>query len=250
MKKVIPYLENSALARKNAFSEKEETIRAYREVFTSLLTHDIKTPTIAQIRSLELLLSGAFGNFNEEQKEILSQTLESCKYMYNMIKNALCAYKFENQQALLLNDSFDFYTLAKECCIENSSIASAKGQNIALKCLTKKNIINADRGKIKHAIVNILTECISRAYENTQINVLIEGAKESLVFSVNINTKDIPPDILSKIFDKSPQGVAKFNKIGSAIRLHLAQRIINEHCGYVLATSQNGNTTLGFMLPY
>ncbi len=67
-----------------------------KEIFAAILAHGLKTPTIAQIRSLELLLSEALGAFNDEQKELLYQTLESCRYMYNMINNAIFAYRMED----------------------------------------------------------------------------------------------------------------------------------------------------------
>lgn len=67
----------------------------------------MKTPTLAQIRSLELLLSGQFGDFNEAQSEMLALTLDSCKYMYEMLYTLLASYKFENGEVVLNYTNFD-----------------------------------------------------------------------------------------------------------------------------------------------
>ena len=48
----------------------ERNLQNQRETFVASLGHDLKNPTIAQIRGLELLLKGNFGLINNEQKDI------------------------------------------------------------------------------------------------------------------------------------------------------------------------------------
>ena len=48
----------------------ERKLQAQREIFVASLGHDLKNPTLAQIRCLELLLSGDFGEISNEQKEL------------------------------------------------------------------------------------------------------------------------------------------------------------------------------------
>lgn len=50
--------------------------------FITDLSHDLKIPTIAQIRALELLLKGEFGKLTTEQEEMIQLILESCKCLY------------------------------------------------------------------------------------------------------------------------------------------------------------------------
>ena len=221
-----------------------------KEIFAAILAHGLKTPTIAQIRSLELLLSGALGSFTKEKKDMLINTLESCKYMYSMINNILSAYKYEKNDRILINKSFDFYTLVKDCCIKLSRYASAKKQNISLESHVKNPIINADEMQIKHAVKNIIIESLSRGYSNTQISVKIGKEKNNIIFAVENKSPYIPTDIINKVFEKSPQGAAKFNKIGSNLRLYLARRIIAAHGGLMFASSVDNSCTFGFRVPY
>ena len=41
----------------------EKNLQTQRETFVASIGHDLKNPTLAQIRSLELLLNGVFGKF-------------------------------------------------------------------------------------------------------------------------------------------------------------------------------------------
>ncbi len=59
-------------------------IEKYKQQATYItdLSHDLKIPTIAQIRALELLLKGEFGVLSYEQEEMIKLILESCKSLY------------------------------------------------------------------------------------------------------------------------------------------------------------------------
>ena len=56
----------------------------------------MKNPILAQISCLELMLNGAFGELNSEQKEMLEITLESSKYMRDLLYSILKSYKYDN----------------------------------------------------------------------------------------------------------------------------------------------------------
>lgn len=64
--------------------------------FIEIVKHELKTPVLAQIRILELLLSGHFGKLKFEQSEILKTTLKSCEYMYKIISDIICSSDSEN----------------------------------------------------------------------------------------------------------------------------------------------------------
>ena len=56
-----------------------------KATYITILSHDLKIPTIAQIRALELLINGQFGELSKEQIEIIRLILESCKGLYKVI---------------------------------------------------------------------------------------------------------------------------------------------------------------------
>ena len=89
----------------------EKRIAEQRETYIATLNHDLKTPAIAQVRALELLLSGQLGEFNDDQKEILKLTLDSCNYMYEMVYTLLSTCKFESGEVALNYINFDIIKL-------------------------------------------------------------------------------------------------------------------------------------------
>ena len=67
-----------------------------KNILIETIKHDLKTPVIAQIRILDLLLVGHFGKLNKEQKDIISETLNSCKFIYKILSDIIYAYKLKN----------------------------------------------------------------------------------------------------------------------------------------------------------
>ena len=55
---------------KERFGDEDDILQAQRETFIASLSHDLKNPTIAQIRAIELLLKGKFGQVLPQQKEL------------------------------------------------------------------------------------------------------------------------------------------------------------------------------------
>lgn len=47
---------------------KEKTLKNKKETFIATLVHDLKSPTFAQIQTLELILSNYFGKLTDSQK--------------------------------------------------------------------------------------------------------------------------------------------------------------------------------------
>jgi len=93
---------------------KTNDVEELRKSFIETLTHDLKTPVLAQIRVLELILQDRFGKLNTEQSEMLQLSLDSCKYMYEMVSTLISTYKFENEEFKLNYSHFNIVHMIEE----------------------------------------------------------------------------------------------------------------------------------------
>ena len=103
--------------------DSERKLQTQRETFVASLGHDLKNPTIAQIRSLELLLKGSFGELSNEQKELLEMVLDSCRYMNGMLATLLATYRNYGGAIKLNFENFSFSELLQECVTEMLYVA-------------------------------------------------------------------------------------------------------------------------------
>ncbi len=230
----------------------EMKIKEQKDSFVATLTHDLKTPTIAQIRMIELLLSDTFGEMPETQKEMLSHILNSCKYMQRMISYVLNTYKLENGKTKLKNEDFDFEELIKECCLELDSLNMDKNLKFITKFNLKSPAARGDRAQLKRVVINMISNAISYAFNNTAIELVLEENDENIIFCTINESPYMPPDILNRIFEKYVSGVCntRFNKTGTGLGLYLSEQIISAHNGKIIAESfiENKNK-IGFAIP-
>ncbi len=230
----------------------ETKIKIQKDSFVATLTHDLKTPTIAQIRMIELLLSDAFGGMSATQKEMLKQILNSCKYMQGMISYILSTYKFENGKTKLKNESFNFKELVNECCHELNSLNIDKNLKFITKFNLENPVVEGDKTQLKRVIVNMISNAASYAFNNTEIKIMLEDNENEIMFYTINESPYMPSNVINHIFDKYVSGTpcTKFNKTGTGLGLYLSEQIISAHNGKMIAESFADNKNkIGFMIP-
>lgn len=230
--------------------DKEKQIEEQRETYIATLTHDLKTPAIAQVRALELLLSGQLGEFNDDQKEILKLTLDSCNYMYDMVHTLLSTCKFESGEVALNYTAFDIIKLLNESINEINYLTKDNSTNIEFNPTFEKCIINADKIELKRAIINFLSNAINYAYPSSTIKVKVKQKKSSFELRITNSSKYIEQETMHKLFSKYATHSEKFNKVGIGLGLYLSKQIIEAHNGKIIAESCHNQTkTFGFSIP-
>lgn len=225
-------------------------LKKYLNTYIETLSHDLQIPVIAQVRALELLLSGQLGEFNEEQKEILNLTLNSCKYLHNMVNTLLSTYKFESGEAVLHYDMFDINMLTTETIKEISYMTKDNSTTIHFSPSNQECFISADRNLIKRVITNFLSNAINFAFPSSKIYINIDIIDDNIDFRITNSSPYIDPELIQNLFKKYVTYSDKYNKVGIGLGLYLAKKIIEAHNGTIIAQSSPEKTnTFGFTMP-
>lgn len=229
----------------------EKSLEAQKETFVATLGHDLKNPTIAQIRSVELLLKGDFGTLTDEQKEILEMVLESCKYMNGMLASLLATYRNNSGIVKLKFEEFYFNELLDECVSEMEYVAKDKGIKIfTTKSQHEKNQIIADRVQLKRVIMNLLSNGIKYAFKNTMVELRIYYKDDEMFFELENDSPYIPENEQEAIFGQYVSYASTLNELGSGLGLYASQKIINSHDGEMFVKSFKDNKNIfGFRIP-
>ncbi len=217
--------------------------------YMATLSHDLQIPAIAQLRALELLLSGQLGSFNNEQKELLELTRNSCRYLYNMVKTLLSAYKFESSEIVLNYEVFNINTLIQEAIDETLYMTEENLTNIYFNP-PEEYFICADRFAIKRVILNLLSNAINFAFPSSDIFVTLKYKCNKIMFVVTNTSNYISPEKMRDIFNKYVTRSTKYNKVGVGLGLYLAKKIVKMHKGKIIARSSQDNfNSFGFIIP-
>lgn len=243
------------LAKKQSdFSVAEKEILIQNDAqhsFFATIVHDLKTPIIAQLRSISLILNESFGSVNEEQKEILKLTEDSCKYTLKLVTSILDSYKLDCKKLNLNKSYFDMQSLINSCLKETNLLAKEKCQTFVFDANTDGNVIFADYLQIKRVILNLLSNSITYGFENTTISVNYCQTRDFGEFFVTNRGNLISKEDMGAMFDKFTQTeFSQYNALGTRLGLYLSKQIITLHGGNIYAKcTEEGVCTFGFVLP-
>ncbi len=226
------------------FIETEEK----KNTFVATITHDLKTPTNAQIKALDLLLNNKFGNLMQKQREIIAEIRNSCNYMNSLIFTILDSYSSNKTEMNF--EKFNFSNLVKECCREISYLTFDKNQKLSYLLPNNEVIIKGDRTQLKRVIINLLANAIYYGRINTIIEIsVINNPLKNIEFSVKNHSVYIPKEKINTIFEKYERGTNE-KTAGNGLGLYLSKQIILNHKGKISAKSSlNNDCTFCFSIP-
>lgn len=223
--------------------DEERAAQKQRETYISTLSHDLKIPTLAQIRALELIVNEKLGKINDGQREILNLTLDSCHCMYDMLSTILSTYKYENNDITLNYEKIHMLKLIDDCFVK--SYRDMRHKNIQIKVLAKDKFVSlyADRIQMRKAFENLINHCVSNAYENTEIvcEISKHNDKNNIFVSLGFESPYVSSESIQNMFKMYTTSAEKMDKVGSSLNLYLAKQIITAHNGKINVESKQSN---------
>ena len=231
------------------FLTENHDVNNLRNSFIETLAHDLKTPIIAQIRILELLVNGHFGKLNKEQSDIINSTLDSCKYMYEMVSTLISTYRFENEDFKLKTSTFNILNLIEETV--SSVDLFLKSSNIKVVIIPKIDnfYVIGDEIRLKKVFESLLFNSLNMAFKNSILKIFIKPRKNNICVVIENHGCYISPEKFESLFKM--QLTKYYDKIGSGIGLYLAKKIIEKHDGKIIAFGDiQQKNYLAFEIPY
>lgn len=197
------------------------------------LIHDIKTPAIASLRATELLLKGAFGYINENQKEVITELNNSSKFMMNIINNITTLCAFEHDNINWHYESFDINQLVKMCINNLKYLAKDKRCTILFDYSEEEIFVFASKTEITRVLLNLLTNAVKYSYPDRIITTITKIEKGKCVFSVNSYGENLDKNTIKNIFKK----YTTLHKTGNGLGLYISNLILEKHNCKMTVTS-------------
>ena len=241
------------LLEKNKSLEKmielEKESQQFKDDFVAALTHDLKTPVIAEVNTLEMILAGTFGEISQAQKEVLSMMLKCDKDLINLIKMLLETYKYQEGNIQLNCEKTDFVNFVKNITVEMKPLFIPKNQNLVLNFEVENIFANIDKIHFKRVIENLLINANNYGDENSEILIKIYSENNKIIFEISNYGQVISQKDIELIFKKYYTGTNKFTHLGTGLGLYCVHKIVQLHNGEVKAETSENKTTFIVTLP-
>lgn len=230
------------LEHKYKKEHQEKTLKnnlySLREYFISSLNHDLRIPTIAQIRAIELVRSERIGKLNNNQKEMLYQVEDSCKCILNLMSLLINTFSIENNKIKFIYEKFNISEIINDCFKELMPMALKKHITFEYKNENKYLDIVADKEELKKAIMNILAALINNAYTGDIVSINLCAINKKIRLTITGNKKG---------FMRTMNESSNYTSIGQCIKIGFSRKVIETLKGEIIE-NKNGNS-FTFELP-
>ena len=225
-------------------------LESIKKNFIEILTHDLKTPILAQIRVLDMIIEGQFGTLSDEQLEMLNLTLESCNYMYTMVATLISTYKFDIEAPELNYSHFNIMQIIENTVKKTQHFLSENNIKVVIIPEIKNPIIAGDIIRLTKVIQTLLFNSLNSAFKNSIMKIYLKEDNTNISVKFESRSGYINPEKMRKRFQFHTCHNEKYDKIGTGIGLYLVNKIIEKHHGKIIAESSiNQKNILGFEIP-
>lgn len=219
--------------------------------FIAEMVHELRTPLAALKASTTLLLRPDLPD--NRRQDIISTMHSETERLSRLTSEFLDLARLESGRTRLEAARFDLRKLVEESVDVVIPQASEKG--VLINVGQDQFIANADRGKIKQVLLNLLTNAIKYNRENGKIYVIskmLDGHEQPLVqVSVKDTGYGISKEHQKHMFEKFYRvaDTAGFTQ-GTGLGLAIARQIIQAHGGQITLESEPGvGSTFAFTIP-
>ncbi len=210
--------------------------------FIAEMVHELRTPLAALKASTVLLLRP---DLPEVKRHDIITTMQSeTERLSRLTSEFLDLARLESGRARLEVARFDLNKLIEESVEVVLPQAGDKGITISNE--VGKYTVNADRGKVKQVLLNLLTNAIKYNRENGEIHILTEETADAEGHPfVQIAVKDtgygISKEHQKHMFEKfyRVSDTAGFTQ-GTGLGLAIAKQIVQAHGGVITLESEQG----------
>lgn len=209
-----------------------------RSNFIATLTHDLRTPLIAGVHTLEYLLRGSYGELDEKQQYIVKQLIKSNEDLLRMVNTLLDTYSYESGTQNLIKREINLNKLIAESIEELKHLAIDKKQKVVLEDDGKTYFVIADKQETKRVLINLLSNAITHTQLDGEIVFSIFKKDQKAVVSVKDNGVGLSERDKERIFNRFVKGGKTLRKIGTGLGLYLSKHIVEAQGGKMWVESE------------
>lgn len=204
-----------------------------RNRFLRHMSHELKTP-LANIREgTDLLLDGAVGPLDDNQREVASILRDNAIRLQQLIENLLSYSAWQSSASAVELSRFALGSLVGTV-VDSQRLALA-ARNLTLDLQVAEVELVADRAKLKLVLDNLLSNAMKYTPRGGTIHLHAYAAGRNTVIDLADTGPGIPPEDRDKVFDAFYSGPAPHGGPlkGTGIGLSVVREFVQAHGGTV-----------------
>ena len=229
----------------NTMAEELENTELLRSDFVNNFSHEFKTPIVSIAGFAKLL---ARENLTEEQRKAYLRAIEEESMRLSaMATNVLALTKIENQTILTDVSHFNLSEQIRGAILLLEEKWTKK--ELALSLDFDEHEIEANEELLREVWINLLDNAVKFSPDGGVVAVTVADLDTKITVTISNDGEEIPPEKLSKIFNKFYQVDESHATAGNGVGLAIVKRIVELHGGSISVESEDGEIAFSVTLP-
>lgn len=245
---------HQTVLQQQAKLEAQEKLVSLREDFASTLTHDLKTPMLGAIATLEALLRQDFGPLLPAQKTVMTTMIRSHQTSLQLVETLLDVYRNDAEGLQLQFAPVELVSVIEEVLTTLMELATSRQIHISLSYGNSEFRqfcwVQGDALQLHRVLSNLLTNAINHSPRGSKVEVILEPGSSYQVVKVSDRGAGITAQELPYLFQRFYQGESDRQAKGSGLGLYLTRQIVEAHGGKIWAENRPPHGAIfAFRLP-
>jgi PAS domain S-box-containing protein len=216
--------------------------------FTSVVSHELRSPLATIKEATNLVLEGLLGPLNDEQKDMLNTAKSNIDRLGRLVNDVLTYQKMDAEKMVYNLQENDVNEVVQEAVRSAYLFAGERKADLVIELGEELSKIKFDKDKILQVLFNLLSNALKYS-EDGPVVIQTRLDKNEIRFSVRDSGQGIYPEEMDDVFKPFSHGKGR-KKGGTGLGLAITKEIVLEHHGRIWVESEVGKgSTFYFTLP-
>lgn len=235
----------------NKMTESLKESEKQKDEFSSMVSHELKTPLTPLMAYSEMLKNKTLGPLNKDQQTAATAISSASMRLENLISELLDAKKLALGKLDIHKKEFLPSELINKLVLDIDPLVKSKGISVITSSAKTRSYSDPDR--IYQVLTNLATNAIKAVPEKTgKIEIALKDEEKNILFYIKDNGIGIPKEKQSKLFTKFYQVDTSLTRKfgGTGLGLTICKGIVEKLGGKIWAESDEGmGATFYFTIP-
>ena len=215
-------------------------IEELRDDLVATVAHELKSPLTSLRMAVHLCVEEAAGPLTATQADLLHTARQDCERIQSIIDDILDLGRIQSGRMELRSEPLVAEELVAAVVEAHRPATLERAIELSADVLPGGPAFIGDRERLELALGNFVTNAIRHTPDGGRITVRCVDERSALRFEVEDTGEGIPPEYLSRVFDRFFRAPGRTTK-GSGLGLTIAREIVHAHGGAIGVASELGH---------